>query len=94
MREYLNYLLGVIVWVLAFILVAGCCVEAFLLFRYPGLNDSSSGPAYYWPKDAFQNIGTGGFVLFIFFCIFLMLYQTQKAKTANRSKVPGAEYGE
>jgi Na+/alanine symporter len=91
MREFLNYLLGGIVWVFAFIVVAGCCVEAFLLFRYPGLNDPSSGPAYYWPKDAFQIIGTGCFVVFVFFCIFFMIYQTQKAKTPNRSKVPGTE---
>ena len=78
-RTCVTYLLRGIVWILAFILVVGCSFEAFLLVRYPGLDDPSSGPAHYWPEDAFQIIGTGCFVVFVCFCISFMIYQTQKS---------------
>ena len=79
MRTYVTYMLGGIVWVFAFILAVGCSFEAFLLVRYPGLDDPSSGPAHYWPEDAFQIIGTVCFVVFVFFCISFMIYKTQKS---------------
>jgi len=78
-RTCVTFLLRGIVWLLAFILVVSCSFEAFLLVRYPGLDDPSSGPAHYWPEDAFQIIGTGCFVVFICFCITFMIYQTQKS---------------
>jgi len=40
----------VFLWVLAGLPVAYCL---FLCIRYPRLDDVSSGPASYWPEDAF-----------------------------------------
>lgn len=56
-------------WIFGMLTILGVMVEGYLLIRYPGLDDPSSGPASYWPEDAFEITKISCVVMLVAFVI-------------------------
>ncbi len=67
-------------WIFGLLTVLGLMVEGYLLTRYPRSDDPSSGPASYWPEDAFEIIKV--------FCVLTQCVSTSALPEGIRTPHP------
>ena len=85
-RDVIGLILGIATILFGGLTVLGAVIGVDLFFRYPGLRDPSSGPAYYWPSDAFEIVGIFCMAMFLVFALSFGLFCKRKHQKREKNR--------